>query len=97
MAPTRARVRLVLTPAKIDGMACITDSFQKMSLFDAVRDRMSWIDSGSTVIRPAIVLMRRGKKEMATAITTLDVIPNPKAVMNTGASTIFGRPWKATM
>ena len=33
----------------------------------------------------------------ADAITTFDSIPNPKMVMNTGASTTLGRPWKATI
>jgi hypothetical protein len=41
-----------------------------------------------------IVFTSTGKKQMAAASATFDVIPKPNHAMNTGASATLGVVWK---
>ena len=59
-------------------------------------ERTRWIVSGCAERRPMMVSITIGKKAMANAIRTFDVIPVPSQTMKIGAIAAFGMVWNAT-
>ena len=97
MAPIRAKIIAMSSPAMTKGSALGSRSIQKICRSVAARERMRLTRSSSADRSPTMVLTRSGKNATSPALTTFDVSPRPNQMTMSGASAIFGSDWNITM
>src|SRR5262249_28678998 len=97
MAPIRAKIMAISSPAKMYGSALGSRSIQKIWPRVAASERIRLTRSSSAERRPTMVLTISGKNGTSAALTIFDVRPSPNQTMISGASATFGIDWNMTM
>ena len=97
MAPIRAKIIAMSSPAMTKGSALGSRSIQKICVSLAASERMRLTRSSSAERSPTMVLTSSGKNATSAALMTLEVRPRPNQMTMSGASATLGSDWNMTM